>query len=53
MALESVPDPVLQPGDMLLRLKAAAICGTDIRVYRGRKTRGVRLAVDPRARIHR
>lgn len=43
MQLETVPDPVLQPGDMLLRMKSAAICGTDIRIYRGRKTRGVRL----------
>lgn len=43
MALETVSDPRLEPGDMLLRLSAAAICGTDIRIYRGRKTRGVRL----------
>ena len=43
MSLESAPDPVLQQGDMLLRMQTAAICGTDIRIYRGRKTRGVRL----------
>jgi L-iditol 2-dehydrogenase len=42
MALEQVPDPLLEPGDMLLRMRAAAICGTDIRVLRGRKVRGVR-----------
>lgn len=43
MTLMSVPDPLLQSGDMRLRLRAAAVCGTDIRIYRGRKTRGVRL----------
>ncbi len=42
MSLETVADPVLKPGDMLLRMSAAAICGTDIRVYRGRKIKGVR-----------
>ena len=47
MSLEIAPDPVLQPGDMLLRMKSAAICGTDIRIYRGRKTRGVRLPSIP------
>lgn len=42
MALESVPDPALEPGDMLLRTTAAAVCGTDIRIFRGRKVKGVR-----------
>ena len=28
---------------MLIRVKAAAICGTDMRIFRGIKTRGVRL----------
>lgn len=37
-----VADPALEPGDMLLRVKAATICGTDIRIYRGKKTAGVR-----------
>ncbi len=35
-------DPVPQPGDLVLRVRAATICGTDIRVYRGRKTAGIR-----------
>jgi len=43
MGLDSVPDPVLAPGDMLIRIKAAAICGTDMRIFKGTKTRGVRL----------
>lgn len=29
-------------GDVLIRVRAATICGTDIRIYRGRKTAGVR-----------
>jgi L-iditol 2-dehydrogenase len=37
-----VADPVLEPGDMLLRVKAATICGTDIRILRGKKTAGIR-----------
>jgi L-iditol 2-dehydrogenase len=38
----TVADPVLQPGDMLLKVRAATICGTDIRILRGQKTAGVR-----------
>ncbi|CAN5488506.1 zinc-dependent dehydrogenase [soil metagenome] len=37
-----VDDPVPAQGDMLLKVKAATICGTDIRIFRGRKTAGVR-----------
>lgn len=42
MTLETIADPVPQRGDMTIRMTAAAICGTDIRIYRGRKTKGVR-----------
>lgn len=35
-------DPALEAGDLLLRVKAATICGTDIRILRGRKTAGIR-----------
>ena len=42
MQLAQLDDPVLQPGDLILRVRAATICGTDIRVYRGRKTAGIR-----------
>jgi L-iditol 2-dehydrogenase len=38
----TVPDPELQPGDMLVKVKAATVCGTDVRVLRGRKTAGIR-----------
>jgi L-iditol 2-dehydrogenase len=29
-------------GDLLIRVRAATVCGTDIRIYRGRKTAGIR-----------
>jgi L-iditol 2-dehydrogenase len=38
----SVADPQLQTGDLLLKVKAATVCGTDIRILRGRKTAGIR-----------
>jgi len=34
--------PVPGPGDLLLRMQATAICGTDIRILEGKKTKGVR-----------
>ncbi len=37
-----VAEPVLLPGDMLVKVKAATICGTDIRILRGKKTAGIR-----------
>jgi L-iditol 2-dehydrogenase len=42
MFLDVAADPVAEPGDLILRVKAATICGTDIRVLRGRKTAGIR-----------
>lgn len=42
MRLGDAPDPVAGDGDLILRVKAATICGTDIRILRGRKTAGVR-----------
>lgn len=42
LGYETVADPVLHPGDMLLKVKAATICGTDIRILRGQKTAGIR-----------
>ena len=38
----TIADPELQRGDMLLKVKAATVCGTDIRILRGRKTTGIR-----------
>ena len=42
IALSVAPDPVLGDGDVLIRVRAATICGTDIRIWRGRKKAGVR-----------
>ena len=42
MELGDAPDPTPGDGDLVLRVKAATICGTDIRIYRGRKIAGVR-----------
>lgn len=38
----TVADPQLESGDLLIRVKAATVCGTDIRILRGRKTTGIR-----------
>ena len=38
----TVADPRLQPGDLLIKVKAATVCGTDIRILRGTKTAGIR-----------
>lgn len=32
--VEDVPDPDLQPGDVLLRVRACGICGSDLHVYK-------------------
>ena len=38
IALASVADPaLLEPGDALVRTRRAAICGSDLHVYRGRE----------------
>lgn len=42
LAVQDAADPVAGRGDMVLRIRAATICGTDIRIFRGRKTAGVR-----------
>ena len=34
LRIEDVPVPVAGPGEVLLRVKAAAVCGTDIRMYK-------------------
>jgi L-iditol 2-dehydrogenase len=39
---QTVADPQLQPGDVLIKVRAATICGTDIRILRGKKTAGIR-----------
>ncbi|MDP0930026.1 zinc-dependent dehydrogenase [Paracoccus onubensis] len=42
LVLTELPVPVLESGDVLIRVRAATICGTDIRIFRGRKTAGIR-----------
>jgi L-iditol 2-dehydrogenase len=39
---QTVADPQLQPGDVLIKVRVATICGTDIRILRGKKTAGIR-----------
>ncbi|MFL6202613.1 MAG: alcohol dehydrogenase catalytic domain-containing protein, partial [Thermoanaerobaculia bacterium] len=39
VACSTVPDPSLvDPGDAIVRVRAAAICGSDLHVYRGLET---------------
>lgn len=39
---ETVSEPRLDAGDLLIKVRAATICGTDIRILRGKKTAGIR-----------
>jgi 2-desacetyl-2-hydroxyethyl bacteriochlorophyllide A dehydrogenase len=41
LRVERASIPELQPGDVLLRVDAALLCGTDVRIYEGRKQRNV------------
>ncbi len=41
-ALGDVATPTAGAGELVLRVRAATVCGTDIRILRGRKTKGVR-----------
>ena len=41
LRIETVPLPALEPGDVLLRVQAALICGTDLRIVDGTKTKNV------------
>jgi len=35
--VDTVPDPILQePDDVILRITATAICGSDLHLYRGK-----------------
>lgn len=42
VSFTTVADPALEKGDMLLKVRAATVCGTDIRILRGKKTAGIR-----------
>jgi threonine dehydrogenase-like Zn-dependent dehydrogenase len=41
LRIEEVPMPRLEPGDVLLRVDAALLCGTDVRIFEGRKQKNV------------
>jgi len=41
MRIERAAMPRLQPGDVLLRVDAALLCGTDVRIFEGRKQKNV------------
>jgi len=42
MRVEETEKPPIGNGDLLLKVEACALCGTDIRIYRGTKTKGIR-----------
>lgn len=37
LRIEDIPDPVAGPGEILVRVKRAFVCGTDLRMYRNGK----------------
>ena len=41
-AVSDYPKPQIKAGEMLLKMERAAICGTDIRILEGKKTKDVR-----------
>lgn len=45
LQIEEVPTPVAGPGEMVLKVGANTVCGTDGRIMRGEKTAGVRIGV--------
>ncbi len=42
LKVEEVPTPEIGPDEVLVRVGANTLCGTDLRILRGEKTRGVR-----------
>lgn len=43
LELTDVPVPEVGPGELLVKVAACLICGTDLRIVRGKKTKGVRV----------
>ncbi|MDH7500511.1 MAG: zinc-dependent dehydrogenase, partial [candidate division NC10 bacterium] len=41
MRLNEMEMPSISDGELLVRVKACAVCGTDIRVFEGKKTKGI------------
>jgi len=42
LRLADIATPDAAPGELVLRVRAATVCGTDLRILTGRKTKGVR-----------
>jgi L-iditol 2-dehydrogenase len=42
LRLAEMATPEAAPGELILRVRAATVCGTDLRILSGRKTKGVR-----------
>jgi L-iditol 2-dehydrogenase len=42
LAVTTIATPQAGPGDLVLRVRAATVCGTDLRILTGKKTKGVR-----------
>jgi L-iditol 2-dehydrogenase len=40
--VEEVQKPKISENELLMRVNASAICGTDVRIFEGKKTKGVR-----------
>ena len=47
LRVETVEVPSLEPGDVLVKVTAALLCGTDVRIYTGRETKNVSLPSGP------
>ena len=37
-----IATPEAQPGELILAIRASTVCGTDLRILTGKKTKGVR-----------
>ena len=54
LELETLPTPEIEPGGMLIRNTAAAICGSDLHYWRNDgDVQGAGHAPPPRPRVHR
>ncbi len=42
MRLEDVEKPNINESELLVKVNSSAVCGTDVRIYEGKKTKGVR-----------
>ncbi|MBD1379790.1 zinc-dependent dehydrogenase [Metabacillus arenae] len=42
LSLEEVPVPDISDDEVLIRVNVSAVCGTDVRIFLGKKTKGVR-----------